>query len=69
MRRFGRVGQPPIAGFWADTRVDLRAGQPLTEALGGRRHLTTGQGLALADVLRDFPIALLATPDEQQLAG
>jgi hypothetical protein len=31
--------------------------------------LTTGQGLALADVLRDFPIALLATPDEQQLAG
>jgi len=63
------VGQPPIAGFWADTRVDLPAGLPLTEALGGRRHLTTGQGLALADVLRDFPIALLATPDEQQLAG
>ena len=64
------VGQAPIGAAWGDTVVELPtatagdglpAGTCLRDTLSGREHRLAGATLALADLLADFPLALLET--------
>ena len=68
-----QVGQAPIGAVWGDTVVEppadgalLDAMGPwpatvrLTDSLSGREHVLGGAGWPLADLLHDFPLALLA---------
>jgi (1->4)-alpha-D-glucan 1-alpha-D-glucosylmutase len=56
------VGEAPVGAVWGDTTLQLpadAAGLALTESLCGIEHTVTAQGLPLAQLLRDFPVALL----------
>ena len=53
------VGEAPIGGVWNDTTVELPAGLRLQDVLTGRTHEPGESGLALHDLLRDFPLAIL----------
>lgn len=48
----------PVGPIWEDTGVPLPTGAWL-DRLTGRRHEVSGRGLMLAEVLLDFPAALL----------
>ena len=62
------VGDAPIGPIWGDTQLLLpedageAAGQGLRlhDVLSGRDHLGGAEGLAVAQLLRDFPVALLS---------
>jgi (1->4)-alpha-D-glucan 1-alpha-D-glucosylmutase len=63
-----QVGEAPIGPVWGDTRVMLPApdapsalpgGAVLEDVLNGRVHAVDEAGLALAQLLCDFPMALL----------
>jgi (1->4)-alpha-D-glucan 1-alpha-D-glucosylmutase len=66
------AGEAPIGAVWGDTVVELPTagsadalapGSRLHERLSGRDHATDAGALALADLLRDCPLALLETAD------
>lgn len=63
-----QVGEAPIGEIWGDTVVEMPAlevegalavGTCFTDVLSGRQHELTPAGLPLAELLRDFPVALL----------
>ena len=71
-RLYASFGLPPgelaIGAVWGDTSITLparEAGEPwpvdavLRDALSGRRHAVGTLALPLAELLRDFPVALL----------
>ena len=58
----GGAGGLADAGGWGEARVDVPAGR-WTDLLAGRDHDAGGDGLALADVLVDRPVALLVSGD------
>ncbi len=56
------AGELPVGEVWGDTTLQLPAetlGMSLSETLVGATHRVTAQGLPLAQLLRDVPVALL----------
>ena len=58
------VGEPPVGEVWGDTAIvwpatKLPAVSSLDDAIGGRHHAVVDGMLAVADLLRDFPVAAL----------
>ena len=66
VRRRGRDGPPLGTTYWDDESrvlVPLEAGARLVNTLTGERLTVEGGGVRLADILSNFPVALLVTPD------
>ncbi len=57
-----KMGSLPCGAIWADTRIELpfaAEGAMLRDVVTGREHRVVGGALALADVLRSAPVAVL----------
>jgi maltooligosyltrehalose synthase len=64
--RRGADGPPLGTTYWDDESrvlVPLEAGARLVNTLTGERLTVEGGGVRLADILSNFPVALLVTPD------
>mgnify|MGYP006204704779 FL=1 len=64
------VGTAPLGDCWGDTAIVWPEGampdcaEPLlTDAVSGQRHGTHRETLPLAEVLREFPVAVLFSAD------
>ncbi len=57
------VGQAPLGEVWGDTAIEwpegVAAPERFVDVIGGRSHRLEGGRLALATLLRDFPVAVL----------
>ncbi len=65
-----QVGEAPVGKVWGDTVVELPApdaltklavGTSVTNVLTGQHHTIDANGLPLAELMRDFPLAMLVT--------
>lgn len=58
-RLSARVGFPPVGESWGDAEVRPQSGGAWRDLLTGRKFKTNGGGLRVADVLAEFPCAVL----------